>query len=85
MTASVRHHRLVRRLAVAALAIGTLGLTAPLAAAESFSSATGSAPDAVHAPAKRSAPAAAPKPAKKPADEATARPDVENKSETKGE
>ncbi len=63
MTASVRYHRLVRRLAVAVLAIGALGLTTPLAAADSFGSAVGNATDAVHAPpAKRSAPAPAPKP-----------------------
>lgn len=82
MTASVRHHRLVRRLAVAALAIGALGLTAPMATAETLSSG----PDAGHtAPAERPAPAPAPQPAQQPAEEATARPDVENNSETKGE
>ncbi|HEX9832590.1 MAG TPA: hypothetical protein VGA66_05790 [Mycobacterium sp.] len=59
MTVSARNHRRIRRLAVLALAIGALGLTAPLATAETLSSQ-----DTVHtAPAERKAPAPAAQPA----------------------
>lgn len=59
MTVSTRNHRLIRRVAVAALAIGAIGLTAPLATAETLSSG----PDTVHtAPAERKAPAPAAQP-----------------------
>jgi hypothetical protein len=80
MTASPRDHRLVRGFIVSALAIGALGLTAPLAAAEPISSVHDAV---VRAPAARSAPAPARRP--KPADEATAKPDAENTSEAKAE
>jgi hypothetical protein len=77
MTASTRNQRLIRGFVIGALTIGTLGFTAPLAAAEPISSVH----DAVaKAPAARTAPQPAPRPAPqpKPAEENTAQPDAEN-------
>jgi hypothetical protein len=71
MTASTRNRHLVRGFVVGALAIGALGLTAPLAAAETASPADHAV---VKAPAERKAPRPAPQP--KPAtDKTEAKPD----------
>ena len=80
MTTSTRNHGLMRGFVVGALAIGALGFTAPMAAAEPISSVHD---PVVRAPAARSAPAPAPRP--QPADEATAKPEAENKSEATAE
>jgi hypothetical protein len=62
MTTSTRNHHLIRGFVVAALAVGALGLTAPLAVAETSNSVHDAA---VKAPAERKAsrPAPMPKPA----------------------
>ncbi len=77
MTASTRNHHLIRGFVVGALAIGALGLTAPLAAAEPISSVH----DAVaKAPEERTAPRPAPKP--EPADDTS---DAETKPQRSAE
>lgn len=71
MTASTRNRHLVRGFVVGALAIGALGLTTPLVAAETVSPADHAV---VKAPAERKAPRPAPQP-KPVSDKAEAKPE----------